>query len=50
MKWYKRVIIATILTAFAFIVCLFFKSDEWILFGVSAFGYHIISHFRFKRS
>ena len=48
LKWYERVIISTILTAFAFIVCLFLKSDQWILFGVGSFGYQIIAHFRFN--
>lgn len=54
LKWYVRVIISTILTALAFIVCLFWKSDLWIAFGIGSFGYqivdHIIAHFRFRRS
>ena len=54
LKWYERVIISTILTALAFIVCLFWKSDWWIAFGIGSFGYqivdHIIAHFRFRRS
>jgi hypothetical protein len=54
LKWYERLIISTILTVIAFIVCLFWKSDLWITFGAASFGYqivdHIISHFRFRRS
>lgn len=52
LKWYERVINSTILTALAFIVCLFWKSDLWIAFSVGSFGYqivdHIIAYFRFR--
>ena len=44
LKWYERVIISTILTALAFIVCLFWKSDLWIAVGVGSFGYQIVDH------
>jgi len=52
LKWYERLIISTVLTAFVFIECLFLKSNSWIYFGIGSFGYqivdHIIAHFRFK--
>ena len=40
----ERLIISSVLTGIAFIVCLFFKSDSWIYFGAASFIYQIIDH------
>lgn len=54
IKWYNRIIVALILTLIAFILCLFFESDLWVMVGLGAFTHqifeYIFMHIKFRRT
>ena len=40
----ERMIISTVLTFIAFVICYFCKSNLWVSFGIGSFGFQFVDH------